>query len=265
MTGGGEGVGALPLKGMSVLVPRGKEQAKTFSNLIKGYGGIPVEIPLIAFKPVEITDEITKIIHQLHTYDWIIFTSNVTVETFLSFIDSPETMELPKIAAIGNKTEACLLNAGIKVDFIPREYVAEGFVKDFLPHVKAGMNILIPKGKLARNIIYTALTEKGANVDEIIMYDTFFPDESRTKLAKVYSEGIIDILAFTSPSTVDHFMRVMKEDELFHRLENSIISCIGPITKDRIISYGLNVHCEPAIYTTDHMLESIIEYINMKK
>ncbi|MEH7522364.1 uroporphyrinogen-III synthase, partial [Bacillus sp. JJ1503] len=239
MTGGGEGI-ALPLKGMSVLVPRGKEQAKTFSSLVKGYGGIPVEIPLIAFKPVDISDEIMKILHQLHTYDWIVFTSNVTVETFLSFIDSPEKMKLPKIAAIGKKTEACLLHAGIKVDFIPREYVAEGFVKDFLPLVKAGMNILIPKGKLARNIIYTALTEKGANVDEIIMYDTFFPDESRVKIVEAFSDGIIDILAFTSPSTVDHFMRVMKESQLFHRLENSIISCIGPITKDRIISYGLN-------------------------
>ncbi|WNS74482.1 uroporphyrinogen-III synthase [Bacillus sp. DTU_2020_1000418_1_SI_GHA_SEK_038] len=261
MTGGGEGN---PLKGMSVLVPRGKEHAKTFSNLIKGYGGIPVEIPLIAFKPVNVSEEIIKIINQLHTYDWIIFTSNVTVETFLSFIDSPEKMKLPKIAAIGKRTEACLLKAGIEVDFIPNEYVAEGFVKDFLPIVKAGMNILIPKGNLARNIIYTSLTEKGANVDEVIMYETFFPDESRTKLIEVFSKGKIDILAFTSPSTVDHFMRVMKENQLFHRLENSIISTIGPITKDRIKSYGLDVHCEPAIYTSDHMLESIIEYVNMK-
>lgn len=252
---------AHPLTGMSVLVPRGKGQAKAFSNMINGYGGIPIEIPLIAFKAVDHSSEITSIINVLHKYDWIIFTSNITVENFLSLIDSSQKENLPKIAAIGKKTEACLQEAGIHVDFIPTEFVAEGFIEDFLPIVQSGMKILIPKGNLARNIIYSALTEKGAIVDEVIIYETYFPDESRKKIIEVYSESTIDVLTFTSPSTVDHFMKVLIENNLFDKLKNSVIGCIGPITKDRIKSYGLEVHCEPKIYTVDHMLESVIEYL----
>ncbi|KAB2338737.1 uroporphyrinogen-III synthase [Cytobacillus depressus] len=264
MTGEGEALD-LPLKGRSVLIPRGKEQAKSFSALIEGYGGIPVEIPLIAFKPVQVTEEILSIIAHLHTYDWIIFTSNVAVETFLSYLNDSQKSSLPKIAAIGKKTEACLQAAGLHADFVPTEYVAEAFVEQFLPIAEAGMKVLIPKGNLARNIIYTALTEKGAHVDEVIMYETFFPHESVKKLREKFSAGKIDILTFTSPSTIDHFMRVMKENQLFHKLNDCIIGCIGPITRDRINSYGIQVHCEAKTYTVDDMLVSIIEYLQEQK
>ncbi len=41
-----------PLKNKKILVPRGKGQAKPFSDLVKKNGGIPIEIPLIAFRPI---------------------------------------------------------------------------------------------------------------------------------------------------------------------------------------------------------------------
>ncbi|MBS4191488.1 uroporphyrinogen-III synthase [Bacillus sp. FJAT-49705] len=254
----------LPLQGKTVLVPRGKEQAKSFSDLVNSYGGIPVEIPLIAFKPVKETKEIVEKLNQVHLYDWIIFTSDVTVETFLAFSDHIRKSKLPRIAAIGSKTASCLTQAGFKVDFIPKEYVAEGFVEEFLSLIEPGIKIFIPKGSLARDYICTALTEKGAFVDEIIIYETFFPEESREQLIEGISANKLDILPFTSPSTVDHFMKIVRENNLVQKLDECIISCIGPVTKARIESYGLKIHCEPRIYTVDHMIKSIIEYLNME-
>ncbi|QED48815.1 uroporphyrinogen-III synthase [Cytobacillus dafuensis] len=251
----------LPLQGKTVLVPRGKEQAKSFSDLVNSYGGIPVEIPLIAFKPLKETKEIVERLNQLHLYDWIIFTSDITVETFLEFSDHIRKSKLPRIAAIGRKTAGCLTQAGFNVDFIPNEYVAEGFVKEFLSLIEPGIKILIPKGNLARDYICTTLTEKGAFVDEIIIYETFFPEESREQLIERISANNLDILPFTSPSTVDHFMKVIRENNLVQKLDECIISCIGPVTKARIESYGFKIHCEPRIYTVDHMIKSIIEYL----
>lgn len=262
MTGRGPG---LPLSGKTVLVPRGKDHAKGFSERIINYGGIPVEVPLIAFKPVAKNEHVQNMINELPLFDWIVFTSNVTVDTFLTFIKGTKPKKMPRIAAIGKKTAAVIKAAGFEVDFIPTEFVAEGFVKDFLPLVKKGMKILIPKGNLARNIIYTALTEIGAIVEEVIVYETYLPDESRKELVDYFSHRSLDILTFTSPSTIDHFMTVIHDHHFYEKLEACIICCIGPITKERIQSYGLQVHCEPKIYTVDHMLESMIDYLTSKK
>ncbi len=250
------------LQNKTVMIPRGKAHAKSFSELVASNGGIPVEIPLIAFQPVAASEKLLKTLANLHTYDWIIFTSNVTVETFYSFLKKGQAL-LPKIAVIGEKTKEVLVDMGETVDFVPEEYVAEGFIDEFLPHVNQGERILIPKGNLARDYISAALKEKGAIVDEIIIYETFMPDESRGKLVKMLSEESLDILTFTSPSTIDHFMKIVEENQLRDKLERCIVACIGPVSKRKAEQRGLKVHAMPEKYTVEEMLKSVANFINI--
>lgn len=251
---------SLPLRGKNILVPRSKGQAHSFSELVEKYGGNPVEIPLLAFRPAR-SPEIHAITNQLHAYDWIIFTSSITVETFLSLLHPSDRKHMPKIAAIGKKTESFLLTKGFQVDFTPEEFVAEGFVEEFKPYVKKGMKVLIPKGNLARNYIAAQLSSHGAVVDEAIIYETFFPEDSRELIKDKLTHNQLDILTFTSPSTIDHLMAVVKENNLYEKVEACIIGCIGPVTKERIESYGLKVHVAPDIYTVHHMIKSTIDYL----
>ncbi|CAM3943624.1 uroporphyrinogen-III synthase [Mesobacillus thioparans] len=250
------------LQNRTVMIPRGKAHAKPFSELVSRNGGIPVEIPLIAFQPVAASEKLLHALAGLHTYDWIIFTSNVTVETFFSFFEK-NSLSLPKIAVIGDKTKASLEERGAQVDFMPEEYVAEGFVEAFLPHVKAGDKILIPKGNLARDYISSSLKEIGALVEELIIYETYLPDESRDKLVQMLSEERLDILTFTSPSTIDHFMKIVEEHHLRHKLEHCLIACIGPVSKRKAEKWGLRVHSTPEKYTVEEMLKSIAQYIQI--
>ncbi|MBT2636334.1 MULTISPECIES: uroporphyrinogen-III synthase [unclassified Bacillus (in: firmicutes)] len=250
------------LQNKTVMIPRGKAHAKSFSELVARNGGIPVEIPLIAFQPVAASEKLLKTLANLHTYDWIIFTSNVTVETFYTFLKKGQALP-PKIAVIGEKTKKVLLDMGETVDFVPEEYVAEGFIDEFLPHVNQGERVLIPKGNLARDYISAALKEKGAIVDEIIIYETFMPDESRSKLVKMLSEESLDILTFTSPSTIDHFMKIVEENQLRDKLEHRIVACIGPVSKRKAEQRGLKVHAMPEKYTVEEMLKSVAKFINI--
>ncbi|WP_042459262.1 uroporphyrinogen-III synthase [Neobacillus dielmonensis] len=250
----------LPLLDKKVLVPRGKGQAKSFSQLVKEYGGIPVEIPLIAFRPVEMNKRLQEVLRALETFDWLVFTSKVTVDTFFSFID-PARVKLPRIAVIGKKTAEELEKLGIEVAFVPSAYVAEAFVEEFLPLVGQGERVLIPKGNLAREYIADSLTEAGASVEEIIIYENYMPEESRGKLVKMLAEDQLDILLFTSPSTVDHFMAVVKENQLESRLNGSIIGCIGPVTEKKLLEYQLPVHVSPEEYTVKAMVESTIGFL----
>jgi uroporphyrinogen-III synthase len=243
-----------------VLVPRGQGQAKSFSQLIERYGGIPVEIPLIAFRPIEKNQRLQVCLEALDTYDWIIFTSNVTVETFFSFYDRDLTA-LPKIAVIGKKTAHCLEEKGIHPAFVPSAYVAEVFVDEFSPLVEADTKVLLPKGNLARKYIADSLTEAGAQVDQVVIYETYLPEESRLKLARMLSDNELDILTFTSPSTVDHLMEVVKEYGLEDQLKKCIIACIGPVSESKLLEYGLTVHASPEEYTVKDMIESTIAYL----
>ncbi len=243
-----------------VLVPRGKGQAKSFSQLVERYGGIPVEIPLIAFRPIEKNHRLQDCLEALDTYDWIIFTSNVTVETFFSFYDR-EVTALPKIAVIGKKTAEVLREKGIHAAFIPSAYVAEVFVSEFLPVVDADARVLLPKGNLAREYIASSLMDAGAQVDEVVIYETYLPEESRERLAQMLDNNELDILTFTSPSTVDHLMEVVREFGLEEKLEKCIIGCIGPVTEKKLLEYGLPVHASPEEYTVKDMIKSTIAFL----
>ncbi|MGJ7912320.1 uroporphyrinogen-III synthase [Neobacillus sp. LXY-1] len=251
---------SLPLLEKKVLVPRGENQAKSFSELIERYGGTPVEIPLIAFRPIQSNKRLQEILEAIDTYDWIIFTSNTTVETFFSFFKADKRL-LPKIAVIGKKTKQVLVDKGLKVDFVPSAYVAEVFVDDFLPTIHKGARVLIPKGNLAREYISNALLQAGAEVEEVVIYETYMPDENRARLAKMLAADQLNILMFTSPSTVDHLMNVVKEFHLSEHLKKCIISCIGPVSEKKLLEYNLPVHASPKEYTVEGMIKSTIAYL----
>ncbi|HJV16238.1 MAG TPA: uroporphyrinogen-III synthase [Bacillales bacterium] len=252
---------SLPLLHKKILVPRGEREAKSFSQLLRKYGGIPIEIPLIAFRPKSVSQELIGYLTNIHTYDWIIFTSNVTVETFLSFFNMEQLESLPKIAVIGKRTKKVLEDKRFKVAFTPTEYVAEAFVAEFLSFVSSGMKVLIPKGNLARDYIADSLRNNGAIVDEVIVYETFMPEESRQKLVNVIKNNGLDILMFTSPSTVDHFMDVVKELKCEPLLAEYLIGCIGPSTEKKLTSYHLKVHASPKVYTVEEMIKSMNKYL----
>ncbi|NRD76025.1 uroporphyrinogen-III synthase [Bacillus sp. BRMEA1] len=250
----------LPLLDKKVLVPRGEKQAKTFSRMVKQYGGIPIEIPLIAFRPIRHNVHLGKCLEVMDTYDWIIFTSNIAVETFLACTTSDS--RLPKIAVIGKKTEEALHERGIPVEFLPSSYVAEVFASEFLKYINQGTRVLIPKGNLARDYIAETLKKAGALVEEVVIYENFLPEESRQTLVSILQEHKLDILLFTSSSTVDHFMQVVKEHGLSSSLSESIIGCIGPVTQRTLQNYGLPVHVTPKEYTVEKMIKSTIEYLD---
>ncbi|PLR75486.1 uroporphyrinogen-III synthase [Bacillus sp. V3-13] len=251
----------LPLQGKTVLIPRSKKQASSFSDLVRRYGGIPVEIPLIEFKAVEKSGQLVKAFENLHTYHWIIFTSSITVETFFSFLPDLQSESFPKIAVIGEKTRQKLLEKGLKAAFTPGEYVAEAFVKEFLPLLEGGGKILLPKGNLAREYIAASLREAGAVVDELIIYETFLPPASRSLLTEMIKGKRLDVLTFTSPSIVDHFFETAEVEGLKESVKDCLVACIGPVTKARAEFYGLTVNVMPDTYTVQEMVNNLAAYL----
>lgn len=249
-----------PLKDYRVLITRGKGQADGLKDSIEKNGGTPFLVPLLEFTLPDHMEEVHQRLGELLTYDWIILTSQNGVDFFFKLLGK-QPLKLPKIAVIGSKTEAALKRHGYKADFVPAQFVAEGFVSEFMTLLDPGSRVLLAKGNLARAVIAEAINEGGASCDEVIIYHTVLPRSSEKKLVQLITNHEIDIITFTSSSTIHHFLQIMERCELDTYIDRIIIACIGPIAAKTAEKHGLSVDVCPDVYTTDAMVADLIRFI----
>ena len=86
-----------------------------------------------------------------------------------------------KIAAIGPATRQAIEQHGVKVNVVPKEYVAESVVASLRRKVK-GKRVLLARAKVARDVIPRELRKLGARVDVVEAYETVVPQSSRQRL-----------------------------------------------------------------------------------
>ncbi|RFU65897.1 uroporphyrinogen-III synthase [Peribacillus glennii] len=255
-----------PLQGYNILVTRGEEQSESLSQTIAALGGNPYAVPLIDFALPKDQQSVKKHIGQLNQYDWLIFTSQNGVKYFFELEGKTEHPgKMPKIAVIGSKTKQALAEFGYRADFLPDEFVAEAFTQQFVRLVKQNDRVLVAKGNLARSVIWEEISRLGAECQEIIVYETIFPEASEQRLAGLLRNRTIDIVTFTSSSTANHFMNVVNKHGLQMEAGEPIIVCIGPIAKKTAEKLGLVVHvCPDTDYTAKAMIDSLIQYLEVK-
>ncbi|MFS0780720.1 uroporphyrinogen-III synthase [Bacillus sp. 1P06AnD] len=239
-----------------MLVTRSENDAPAFSQQIALRGGIPVSVPLIGFRPAALDASEMNKLSNLKQYDWLIFTSQKGVEYFSKLVPNNN---LPQIAAIGEKTESSLRLHGMEPAFIPSQFVAERFAEEFPEQLDNHSNILIVKGNLARDMIAKKLEEEGHLCDEIVIYENSLPSSSEKRLKNLLEKGTIDIVTFTSSSTVRHFMEVVNKNQL--QLGRMVYACIGPIAAKTAGSYGLPVAVIAEPYTSEGLLSMLDDYI----
>ncbi|QPA30255.1 uroporphyrinogen-III synthase [Thermaerobacillus caldiproteolyticus] len=249
-----------PLRGKTVLVTRGKEQAQAFSDKLRQVGAIPIEIPLISFSASEHNEQIGQCIRELYRYDWLIFTSANGVRFFFPLIKPG--MKLPKVAVVGKKTATALEKHGIQPDIVPDEFVAEGLVEALKPIIQPNERILLVKGNLARPTLKEALIRIGATVTDLVVYETKINESGKEQLIDLLQKRAIDVITFTSSSTVQSFMRMLDEVDWVPLLEQCVIACIGPVTKQAAEKAGLRVHICPERYTIDDMIKEMGTYFS---
>ena len=92
-----------------------------------------------------------------------------------------------KIAAIGPATRKALEERGLKVDVVPKQYVAESVVASLRRKVK-GKRVLLARARVARDVIPRELRKLAAQVDVVEAYETIVPMSSRRRLREALFE-----------------------------------------------------------------------------
>lgn len=255
-----------PLLGKHVLVTRPRGQEDSFIDKIEAAGGIAHFVPLIAFRSFFDTREKERL-QQLFTYDWIILTSKNGVDFFFQCLEKEgidRTSLQARFAAIGTKTAAVLKKYGFHAEYIPERFSADQFAEEINSGRFEAKKVLIPKGNLARTAIADALREKGMTADEWVVYETYFPEEEKRHLIDLLKTEKTDVLTFTSPSAIRHFMETTQEAGI-RELEHSVIACIGPVTKKEADHFGLRTQVCPDTYTSESLAEEIVRYFRKEE
>jgi uroporphyrinogen III methyltransferase/synthase len=106
----------------------------------------------------------------------------------------------------------------------------------------------------------------GAQVDEIPVYQTIQPQNGKTEeLRNLLLAGTIDLVTFTSSSTVANFAALFSQDKVGELLSKTQIGCIGPITANTAREFGLKVAVQPRTYTIPAFAEAIVEYFSSQQ
>ena len=258
-----------PLFGKRIVVTRAREQASGFLAELMRLGAECIEFPTIKVGPPQSWDELDQAINALESYQWLLFTSVNGVRYFLKRLETlgKDVRDLKglKIGAIGPKTAEIWNRFGIKPDLMPSEYRAEAVVECFreLGEIE-GLRILLPRAARAREVLPEELNRMGAIVHVVTAYETIKPDHDTRQIKEGLEQGSIDMVTFTSSSTVENFVDMFPGDreDLQQWMSRTALACIGPITAETARKKGFSVDLVPSEYTIEAFTESIAEYFS---
>lgn len=198
-------------------------------------------------------------------YNWIIFTSVNGVNAFFQRLRAQQldirSLGAAKICAIGPKTAQALEERGLLVDVMPEVFRAEAVIEALKDRITPGDRVLLPRADLARQVLVDSLQQLGAQVDEVIAYQTMLADATDTELLlEKLQAGEIHVLTFTSSSTVTNFLKLLGDHR--HLLQGITVACIGPVTAQTAEKHGLHVDVCAEQYTIDGLVAAIQAYFS---
>jgi len=251
-----------PLFSRGIVITRPEAQAEELSELLRRKGARVIPFPVIRIAPPETWEELDGAIDRLESYRWIIFTSANGVAFFFRRLRERgrdiRDLKGIRIATIGPATASAVEALGIRVDLVPEEFISEGVVKAFAGEDLRGSRVLLPRAKEARDVIPEGLAAMGATCDIATTYRTVRSDRDASELAPLFDDEKVDVITFTSPSTVANFLRIMGPD--FHLPAKVRITCIGPVTEAAARKAGLPVDILQERYTIPGLVDALVAF-----
>ena len=245
-----------PLAGRRILITRAKKQAGSLAALLRAQGATVIQIPSIEIRPPKSYAALDAALRELDSYDWLILTSVNGVEPLFQRLarvgKRPSALQHLKITAIGPATKRAIEERRLKVDVMPREYVAESVVSSLRRRVK-GKRVLLVRAKVARDVIPQQLRRAGAYVNVVEAYETVVPKDSARRLRAALKHKRPDVITFTSSSTVRNFMALAGKQSL----RGVGLASIGPVTSATLRQCGLRPTIQAKKYTMPGLVKAI--------
>jgi uroporphyrinogen III methyltransferase/synthase len=256
-----------PLFGKRIVVTRTREQASELVALLEEYGANCLEYSTINIEPVADYQVLDREIARLPSCGWLLFTSlNAVIYFFRRLRElglDARSLAGPRIAVVGRATGDELRKYGITADLLPEKFTSEGLAEALIAAGVAKKRIVLPRALAARDVLPEMLTAAGAEVVIAPVYQNVPPQGRKEQLREELAAGEIDMVTFTSSSTVTNFLTMVdaaSPGELKQLMAGVEIATIGPITAKTVADSGLTVAVQPEHFTIPDMVQAIVAH-----
>lgn len=264
---------ARPLFGKRVVVTRPRDQASELVERLEEAGAEAIDAPMIRITPPDDFGPLDEACRRAGSFQWMIFSSTNAVDAFIDrLLHTPldlRALGSVKLCAVGPATAECLARHGLKVDLMPVEYRAETLLRAIADAGDVhGMRILIPRADIGRELLAAELRKRGALVTEVVAYRTVVAEAQREGEPDIYRlllERQIDVVTFTSPSSVRNFVRVLGAEPAADLLRTTVVASIGPVTSEAATQCHIRTTIMPAQHTVPALVDTIVEYFERRK
>jgi uroporphyrinogen III methyltransferase / synthase len=257
-----------PLWGKTAVVTRSRDQASRLVDLLNAAGARCLEVPTIEIRPPADFAPLDAALQHLSRYEWVIFTSANGVSAFMDRLfhmgQDVRVLGRARLAVIGPATAEALRGYGLVADVVPKTFQAEGLLEVLEPKLLGGRRILLARAEEARDVLPEGLAELGVKVDVVPVYRAVPPGSVPPEAAEVLAAGHVDILTFTSSSTVHNFAGLVGRGRFQQLANQGTVASIGPITTGTLKEYGITPEIEPAAFTIPALAAAIVEYFENK-
>lgn len=243
-----EWAGKRPLAGRQILITRPKQNISKLAGKLREMGAQVIELPSIITEPIAPNEKLQDVLREFGSraaQEWLVFTSPIGVSVFFEQlrdlrIDLRQLLKGPaevKIAAIGSATASALAGYGLFADVVPKTYCAEYLGAELAAEAAKDSVVTIVRAAAGSEELIPPLTEAGLITQDVALYHTIYQthDEVSEKLAQMFLAGQIDAVTFTSVSTVEGFVRSVKD--LDYQSVSAV--CIGAQTAAQAKKYGM--------------------------
>jgi uroporphyrinogen III methyltransferase/synthase len=157
-----------------------------------------------------------------------------------------------RLAAIGPGTAAALAEFHLKADVQPDTYRAESLAESLAP-VTLGKRVLLIRASRGREVLAEMLTAAGANVDQVVVYESRDVETADEDIAHALAAGTIDVTTVTSSAIAHSLVRLFGDD-----LRKTRLAAISPVTAATLTELGFQPSVVAATYTTEGLASAIL-------
>ncbi|HEX2835717.1 MAG TPA: uroporphyrinogen-III C-methyltransferase [Thermoanaerobaculia bacterium] len=251
---------AKPLFGKKVVVTRAREQASELRRMLEESGAQVLQFPTIEIAPPDSWESLDRVIDG--RYDWLVFTSVNGVGAFYKrlYAKGKDVRSLGnvKVAAVGQSTALELAQRGLQPDVVPERFISTELLP-LLAEDQTGIRTAVIRAEEGRDELIHELRRRGGEVDLAVAYRTIAAEYDLAELRELIANDAIDVVTFSSASTVDHFLEPLTAEERTRILKRATIVSIGETTSAAVRKYGKEPDLVAANATIQAMHDCVVE------